>query len=182
MPPFDSFAGVHRFACIRKVRRLQWVDSRLSRQAGVGHKRSVVAVFIVQRMFERILMSRPLSLGELLDEWYQWAEWISSKDRDESKGEDLTGWFEFNWVVEEDPELAWEAIVEAVDQPRIKSYLGHLAAGPLEDLLDVHGPAFIERIEQCARSNATFARLLCGVWQSSMPESIWRRVQAVQTR
>lgn len=83
--------------------------------------------------------------------------------------------------MEEDPELAWEAIIQAIDQPRMKPYLGHLAAGPLEDLLDLHGPAFIERIEQCARSNATFATLLGGVWQSSMHESIWKRVQALHT-
>lgn len=125
-------------------------------------------------------MNGPLPLSELLDEWYRWAEWISSEDRDESKSGELTGWFEFNWVVEENPELAWKAIVEATDQPRMEPYLGHLAAGPLEDLLDMHGPAFIERVEQCARLNAKFSRVLRGVWQSAMPESIWKRVQAAQ--
>ena len=125
-------------------------------------------------------MSRPLPLKELLDEWYRWAEWISSENRDETKSDDLTGWFEFNWVVEDDPELAWKAIIEAIDQPRMAPYVGTLAAGPLEDLLDLHGPAFIERIEQCARSNARFASILGGVWQSAMPDPIWKRVQAVQ--
>lgn len=54
---------------------------------------------------------------------------VSSKDRDEATGEYLTGWFEFNWVMEEDPELAWEAIIEAIDQLRMKPYLDHLAVG-----------------------------------------------------
>lgn len=125
-------------------------------------------------------MNGPLPLSELLDEWYRWAEWISSEDRDESKSGELTGWFEFNWVVEENPELAWKAIVEAIDQPRMEPYLGHLAAGPLEALLDMYGSVFIERVEQCARLNAKFARVLTGVWQSAMPESIWKRVQAAQ--
>lgn len=127
-------------------------------------------------------MSGPLPLGELLDEWYRWAEWTSSEDRDETKSEELTGWFEFNWIVEEDPELAWEAIIEAIEQPRMKPYLSHLAAGPLEDLLDLHGPGFIERIERYAQANAKFAKLLGGVWQSTIPEPIWKRVQAVQSR
>jgi len=125
-------------------------------------------------------MSGPLPLRELLDEWYRWAEWISSEKRDETKSNDLTGWLEFNWVVEDDPELGWMAIIEAINQPRMERYLGILSAGPLEDLLDLHGPAFIERIEQHARSNASFARILGGVWQSAMPDSIWKRVQAVQ--
>lgn len=126
-------------------------------------------------------MNSSLPLKELLDEWYRWAEWISSETRDETKSHDLIGWAEFNWVVEDDPELGWKAIIEAIDQPRMEQYLGILSAGPLEDLLDLHGPAFIERIEQRARSNASFARILAGVWQSAMPDSIWKRVQAVQT-
>ena len=33
------------------------------------------------------------------------------------------------------------AIIEAINQPRMERYLGILSAGPLEDLLDLHGPA-----------------------------------------
>jgi hypothetical protein len=124
-------------------------------------------------------MSGPLPLPELLDEWHRWAEWISSNDPDKANGDDLTGWFEFNWVVEDDPELAWTAILEAIGQTRMEAYLALLAAGPLEDLLSLHGAAFIDRVEQCARSNENFARILGGVWQSNMSESIWQRVHAV---
>ncbi|WP_313178083.1 DUF6869 domain-containing protein [Massilia sp.] len=125
-------------------------------------------------------MNGPLPLPELLDAWYLWAKWISSKGRDEAEGEGLTGWFEFNWVVEDEPELAWQAILEAIEQPRMQAYLGLLAAAPLEDLLSLHGPAFIDRVEECARTDPTFAWVLGGVWQYTMPESIWERVQAVR--
>lgn len=124
-------------------------------------------------------MSGPLPLPELLDAWYRWAAWISLKDRDEAAGDGLTGWFEFNWVVEDEPELAWKAILEAIEQPRMGPYLGLLAASPLEDLLSLHGPQFIDRVEARARTDPKFAWVLDGVWQFTMPEPIWQRVQAV---
>ncbi|WP_407070109.1 DUF6869 domain-containing protein [Massilia sp. MP_M2] len=42
---------------------------------------------------------------------------------------------------------------------------------------DRHGPNFIERIERNAWSNAKLATLLGGVWQSAMPEPIWKQAQ-----
>jgi hypothetical protein len=55
--------------------------------------------------------------------------------------------------------------------------LGALAAGELEDLIEYHGPAFIERIEQEAARDPRFRCLLCGVWRSSTPQ-VWARVLA----
>ena len=127
-------------------------------------------------------MSEPLPLSDLLNEWHRWAEWMSSELRDEELVHDLIGWSEFDWAVSDFPELAWQAILEAMDQPRMEAHLGKLAAGPLEDLLSKHGHAFIDRVELLARSNSKFAWLLGGVWQHTMPESIWLRVQAVWDR
>jgi hypothetical protein len=127
-------------------------------------------------------MSEPLPLPELLDEWHHWAEWVSSEPRDEEQAKNLIGWGEFDWAVSDYPELAWQAILEAMEQPRMAAHLEKLAAGPLEDLLSKHGAAFIERVELRAKSSAKFAWLLGGVWQHTMPESIWFRVQAVWDR
>lgn len=127
-------------------------------------------------------MSEPLPLPELLNEWHRWAEWVSSEPRDEEKAHDLIGWNEFDWAVNDFPELAWRAILEAMNQSKMEVHLGKLAAGPLEDLLSKHGSAFIDRVELMARSNSKFAWLLGGVWQHTMPESIWLRVQAVWDR
>lgn len=127
-------------------------------------------------------MSGPLLPPQLLDEWVRWAEWISDPNKDESLASDLTGWSEFDWVVNDHPEVAWQAILTALQQPRMKPHLGTLAAGPLEDLLCVHGPAFIERVEAEATANPSFAWLLGGVWQASMAENIWNRVIAVRDR
>ena len=124
-------------------------------------------------------MNGSQSLEGLLDEWYRWVCWINSDKRDDAKSGDITGYIDFMSLVEDDPEMAWEAILEAIDQPRMTPYLGNLAASPLEELLDLHGASFIDRVEQRARSDAKFARVLGGVWKSAMPESIWQRVQAV---
>ena len=57
-----------------------------------------------------------------------------------------------------------------------------LSAGPLEDLLAKHGDAMIEAVEKEAKLNPLFAKLLGGVWQNSMTDDIWARVQAVWNR
>lgn len=127
-------------------------------------------------------MSAPLPLPQLLDEWYRWAEWISDPERDQAEAKELIGWNEFDWAVQDYPELAWQAILSALEQPRMQPHLGKLAAGPLEDLLSVHGERFIERVEELARSNPKFAWLLGGVWRYTMSEAIWSRVQLVWDR
>lgn len=42
--------------------------------------------------------------------------------------------------------------------------LAYVAAGPLEDIICKAGPDFIERIEQEAKFNRQFGRMLTGAW------------------
>ena len=51
-----------------------------------------------------------------------------------------------------------------------------VAAGMLEDLLKNAGEEYIDRVETLARDNATFGRMLTGVWPSSIPSGAWERV------
>jgi hypothetical protein len=127
-------------------------------------------------------MNAPLPLPQLLDEWHRWAEWVGDPNRDENQSGELIGWNEFDWAVQEFPELAWRAILDALSQPRMEPHLATLAGGPLEDLLSLHGESFIERVEAEARANLKFAWLLGGVWQHTMSEEIWLRVQSVWDR
>ncbi len=126
-------------------------------------------------------MSGPLPVPEVLDAFREWAEWTRAHPG-EQQPDDLTGWFEFNWLVGDYPEQAWSAILAALEDPRLEDSLGVLAAGPLEDLLSNHGEAFIRRVEETAQSNPKFAWLLGGVWQFQMTDDVWRRVQAVWDR
>ncbi|RUL67091.1 hypothetical protein EKH79_00345 [Dyella dinghuensis] len=56
------------------------------------------------------------------------------------------------------------------------------AAGPLEDLLDGAGLVYIDRVESFARECPRFARMLTGVWPSSIDADVWKRVTTICRR
>jgi hypothetical protein len=80
------------------------------------------------------------------------------------------------------PEPQWQFVLAAVAFATSDDELGDLAAGPLEHLLGWHGEAWIERVEDEAASDPTFARTLTGVWKYRMTPPVWARVQALQAR
>jgi hypothetical protein len=98
----------------------------------------------------------------------------------------VRGWFEYEetfwaWervqdLVENDPEVAWRALVLAIQQAD-EGALEAIGAGPLEDLLSKHGSAFIERIEARARTDSGLREALSAMWQSEMSDDLWQRVQ-----
>ena len=85
-------------------------------------------------------------------------------------------------VVYENPDKALDLVLEILKQPISNRTKEVLAAGPLEQVLAVHGSKIILRVEKLARNNAIFANLLGGVWQNSMSEEVWERVQSVCVR
>ena len=99
----------------------------------------------------------------------------------------VRGWVLYD-LVEDDPALAWGTMKTVVSRyseddlflengSEAQRVVGNMAAGPLEDLLDKHGSRFIEIVEEQARLDRRMAWMLSGVWQSSMPDGIWTRVQ-----
>ena len=78
-----------------------------------------------------------------------------------------------------EPDTAWLLILELIRQPLSDDAFGCLAAGPLRNLIEYHGPALIERVEDEARANPAFRRLLRGVWESGTPD-VWARVERVR--
>jgi chorismate synthase len=91
-------------------------------------------------------------------------------------------WELFSWDLRiKRPEAAWRIFLAT--WPLVKSNddaLVLLAGFPLEDLIANHGARLIERIEDFARRDIDFARLLGGVRQSSTPDDIWRRIEKVR--
>jgi hypothetical protein len=119
---------------------------------------------------------------QVIDDWLLWATWQSDPANEGKQNDELIGFDEFDWLVRKHPEHAWECILAAVADSRVKPFLGLLAAGPVEDLLGTHGEAFIELVEQEARRNPLFAWTLGGVWQCQMTDEVWGRVQGVWDR
>jgi len=124
-------------------------------------------------------MQSPLPVDRVVEEWLLWATWQSDPENKGRQNDELIGFDEFDWIVREHPEHAWQCILATVADPRALPFLGILAAGPIEDLLGIHGDAFIERVEHHALQNPTFAWTLGGVWQCQMTNGIWSRVQQV---
>lgn len=113
----------------------------------------------------------------------RWLSFALNADPEDPGGNDYFGAsFDFDWLVEDAPERAWDAINQVLEITDRVDVLGLLAAGPLEDLLSYHGDAFIERVEALARSNPRFAFLLGGVWRFRMSDENWSRVGQVANR
>jgi hypothetical protein len=77
------------------------------------------------------------------------------------------------------PEDAWLIIKKVLKKDSSKKMMSLLSAGELEGLLATCGNQFIDRVEAEAKSNPDFAKLLGGVWQNTMSDEIWMRIQKV---
>jgi hypothetical protein len=82
-------------------------------------------------------------------------------------------------LVREDPVEAWKLILTIWSLDQSLPTRQSLSAGPIEELLCFHGEYIIPHIERQAKADPSFARLLGGVWQNTMPDSIWNRLQDV---
>jgi hypothetical protein len=103
--------------------------------------------------------------------------WISHAVRGIDDEEFRWSWEHLDDLVRDDPELAWRLILRLVPQSSSDKVLAVIAAGPLEDLLCKHGPAFIDRATGIAHTDSLFRRCLRGVWGwSRMPAQIRARI------
>jgi hypothetical protein len=82
-----------------------------------------------------------------------------------------------NWKHDNQHELLWSFILAVHARDTNGESSGHLAAGPVEDLLSEFGSDYIERVEALAASDVRFKTMLCGVWQDGMSDELWRRIQ-----
>jgi hypothetical protein len=82
-------------------------------------------------------------------------------------------------LVDREPETAWQVIDLIWRRNQSDKILADLAAGPVEDLLVRHGPAFIDRIYLTARREPVFRKLLGGVWRNTITEPVWQRLKQI---
>jgi hypothetical protein len=80
-------------------------------------------------------------------------------------------------MVERKPEKAWPFVVAVVKRTVDPEILNYVSADILEDILCVHGPELIDRVEELARTDNHFRFALWNVWGwSRMPKDIRERL------
>lgn len=116
----------------------------------------------------------PSELADLADAW------IALQKAPKPERDALFWAFErLDALIDRDPETAWQVIDLIWRREQDDRILADLAAGPVEDLLVRHGPAFIERICLTARREPVFRKMLGGVWRNAMAEPVWLRLKQI---
>lgn len=121
----------------------------------------------------------PEETSKLVTAWIE----LQKTGSDTVRHDELFWSFSQLWdLTHDEPETAFDVILTILRIDSSSIIEENLSAGPLEDLLAHHGPAFIERIEREASRNQRFRHLLGGVWQNSITDEVWSRVQACWDR
>lgn len=118
---------------------------------------------------------------EDIDEWVD--AYISIYESNDPVGEEHPCYWAIEKFVDLEadfPELCWQAINEIIEKKPTKRVLANLAAGPLEELVELHGPDYIDRIEKVAQSSSDFRVLLRELWETT-DEAIWARLLRART-
>jgi hypothetical protein len=119
------------------------------------------------------------ALDNLVDAWIRYRHApIDSEEQSETF-----------WAIEEEHDLffddkseeLWRLILKIHERDHSMAIQQVLSAGPVENLLSKFGDRYIERVEDKARRDPAFARLLGGVWQSNMSDEIWVRYKLFGT-
>jgi len=86
-----------------------------------------------------------------------------------------------NWTYDNQHELLWSFILAVHARDTDNETSDYLAAGAVEDLLSEFGNDYIERVEALAASDVRFKSMLCGVWQNTMSDELWSRLQQARS-
>lgn len=110
--------------------------------------------------------------------------WVAGCQAEDGTPEHERNWWAvsqvMDWALEGEADRLWLFILAAYKRSISDRVVSVLAAGPLEDLLAKHGSTYIELVEQLAKEDEKFNYLLGGVWQNTMSDEVWKRVQAAR--
>jgi Family of unknown function (DUF6869) len=98
-------------------------------------------------------------------------------------------WKAYGWavtylddLVRSDPDEALTLTLTLIDASNSDAYLAYIAAGPLEVLLQKHGPAVIARVDEESRKNAKVRLALSGVWGIYRGHPVFERWYALMVK
>jgi len=97
------------------------------------------------------------------------AGWIATQEH-------WWAWEAMDRACHKEPELAWKLIITVLSLTESDRVIENLGAGPLEDLLAIHGDKLIDRAETLASQEPKFHRCLSHTWQNNMSPGVWKRV------
>jgi hypothetical protein len=119
-------------------------------------------------------------LGKLADAWILGVLYGHTEDGRETTEHKKYAWAlmaPIDWKYDDEPELLWRFILAVHEKDPDSKVGGHLAAGPVEDLMTRFGTDYIDRVENLARSDDRFRDMLHGTWQDGMSDELWARFQ-----
>jgi len=91
---------------------------------------------------------------------------------------------EVNKITFSDAERGWNITLALIAAAPDYRTLGYVAAGPLEEVLEVHGERLVDRVENLVHRDEKFRRalLLVACFEDSMTEAIRTRVNTALGR
>jgi len=109
-------------------------------------------------------------------------EWITAVERVETSSDQNHSAIDYVFDLHLDGKYdeLWRFIKHAHSQKPSDKVVAVLAAGPLEDLLAGSGDTYIDEIATLARKDPRFKNLLGGVWQNSMSDALWAKVNEIR--
>jgi len=88
-------------------------------------------------------------------------EWASDRVRD---------------LISDGCDYLWPLIKRLVEKCPDDEVLNYFAAGPVEEFLSIYGNEYLSEIEELAKSDKKFRKILSGVWQGQMDGDLWARI------
>ena len=120
-------------------------------------------------------------LDKLVDDWitfrYQMDRAKSKEDEDKIKSYDMD--LMDHCLIPKLPKLSLSIILKILEKDSSDEVMSVLAAGELEDLLSLHGEEIFGLIEELAKKNPKFKKLLGGVWQGGMSDEFYKRIMDI---
>lgn len=107
------------------------------------------------------------------------ADWLSAPEDQRDTHPEVWTFDVMDALVQDHPALAFKAVLATLDRCTLPDQVAVLAAGPMEDLIALHGPALLNQITTAA-TVPRFRYLLSGVWQGDTPALLWARIEATR--
>jgi hypothetical protein len=99
-----------------------------------------------------------------------------------NRAEDFWAWERVHEIVQGgDLDSAWEITLLLLQKAQTDDALGHVAAGPLEDIVDGYGDQALDRVEEACDKDSRLQFALSGIWL--LPDSpVLQRWQGLMTK